>query len=234
MKGYYKNWYQHYLEVEKEKEKEVQRGYYSNLAEKKEVLPQREKAVMDSEKEHHTEIEVVPISGGRGKKRKDKKKGKFRIIGFFLPVMTIFGFVFLWYQMDVGPIRRITHEALVLAGIREEAVDVVSYHTSLLDQHTAFAEKIAAYITGEGETDFESLQLIYDEIRSQHLEIAQVSGDDYDEANRLWPFMLYSTSQMMNDLVTSDDIDDAHEQFVSDQEEIEAMIRNALGLDVDI
>ena len=40
MKGYYKNWYQHYLELEKVKEQNLQKGYYSNLAKANQAVEQ--------------------------------------------------------------------------------------------------------------------------------------------------------------------------------------------------
>lgn len=223
MKGYYKNWYQHYLAVEKQKERDEQRGYYANLAQEQEMSLRSEKIKhVPYKKENDDERVLVQMSQRR------PQKNKFGIVNFLLPMMTVSGFVFLWYQLDIGPLRSLTHDVLVLTGIRENVVDVVSYHLSLLDQHTAFAEKIAAYVIGEDETDFESLQLIYDEIRGSHLEVTQVSGDHYEEVMRLWSFKLYSMSRMMKDLVTNEDLQGAYEQFVHDQAEIASMIRIAL------
>jgi hypothetical protein len=225
VKGYYKNWYQHYLELEKQKEKEVQRGYYSNLTRSENKAENRIPARLQGEK---SKVPEGPLF------TRVKKKKKFKLFSVLLPISTILGFIFLWYQMDIGPIRSLAHEVLGFAGIRQEVVDVVSYHINLLDQHIAFAEKVAVYLTSEDEADFESLQLIYDEIRINHIEVAKVSGDDYKEVIRLWPFMLSNTSQMMRELITVDDVEVAHKQFISTQEEIEAMIRNALGVGEEI
>ena len=221
MKGYYKNWYQHYLKLEKQKEEEVQRGYYSNLAPKesqdKAVDVVQEKVSSDKSKVSELQPVMMPV-----------KKGKFKLLGALLPMATILGFAFLWYQLDVGPTRRLVNDALVFAGIREEALDVVSYHTSLLDQHVEFAEKVAAYINGDGEISFGDLELIYDEIREMHMRVIEVSEEEHEEAIRLWLFKISSTHQMMNDLINDDDIEVAHAQFVIDQQEIAAMIRAEL------
>ena len=226
MKGYYKNWYQHYLELEKEKEKEIQRGYYSNLASKENKgkaesgIPER----LQEEKGKILEIKpVVPVK---------RKKKKFGLVGVLLPITTITGFIFLWYQLDIGPTRHLINDALVFAGIREEVIDVVSYHTSLLDQHVEFAEKVAAYINGEGEISFGDLELIYDEIRATHMRVIEVSEEEHAEAIRLWLFKISSTHQMMNDLISDDDIDVA--QFMIDQREIAALIKAELLIGEDL
>ena len=227
VKGYYKNWYQHYLEIEKEKTEDLQRGYYSNLAEKGETLSKKEKTINGHhQEENHNEVMPVPERSGRHKK-------KFRVFSFLLPLMTILGFAFLWYQMDVGPIRSFTHDVLVLAGIREDVADVTHYHTSLLDQHTAFNGLLATYITVENEIDFETLQVAYNEIHDLHSEVIAVSGSQHEAVMSLWSFKLDRTSQMMKDL-REDGAAAAYEQFISDQEETEAMIRIALGIGTEI
>ncbi|MCL2559982.1 MAG: hypothetical protein FWE07_05790 [Turicibacter sp.] len=225
MKGYYKNWYQHYLEVEKEKEQELQRGYYSNLAKKEEKpLPKNEKAErVQPEKEASLVSTAVPTRSGRNKKR-------FRVLGLFLPISTVVGFGFLWYQMDIGPIREWTNEALVFVGLREEALCVVSRHTHLLEQHMAFADHVSAYLADDEDVDLETLQLMYEEIRSAHLEVGGLSGEAFEEVNRLWTFMLYSTTQMMHELTTDGEVADVYEVFASDQTDIGAMIMTELGL----
>lgn len=229
MKGYYKNWYQHYLKVEKEKEKELQRGYYSNLVKIKEAPLKQEKPTYETLKITHgkqnkVDIKTMPVSTGR------RKKNSFRVTSLLLPVLTILGFVFLWYQMDIGPVRSLTHDVLALAGINDEAADVLSYHTSLLDAHTEFVQKVTAYVASEAQADFETLELLYAEIHAQHTKVSEVADDDYQEANVLWPSMLHSTSEMMRRLAESDNVGIGYEQFVVDQENIDAMIRRAIGL----
>lgn len=226
MEGYYKNWYQHYLELEKKKEKDAQRGYYSNLA------PPEEKTdhpVPESRKEEtHQLPEVAPVIPIK------KKKKKFRLFGILLPISTILGFVFLWYQMDIGPTRQLVDEALVFAGIREEAIDVISYHTSLLDQHVAFAEKVATFINGEDELSFDDLELMFNEIRATHTQVVEISEEEHAEAVRLWSFKIASTQQMMTDLIIDEDIDEAHAQFIIDQREIADMIRAELMIEEEL
>jgi len=224
MKGYYKNWYQHYLKLEKEKEKEIQRGYYSNLA------PKESKDKIENQGSDQLQEEKSKVSEGQPIILVKKKKRKFRFLGVLLPVVTISGFIFLWYQLDVGPIRRLVDDALVFAGAREEAIDVVSYHTSLLDQHVEFAERVAAYISGENELSFDNLELMYDEIRATHTRVIEVSEGEHAEAIRLWAFKIASTQQMMSDLLIDDDDDlvEAHAQFVIDQREIAVLIRAEL------
>jgi len=236
MKGYYKNWYQHYLKLEEEKEKEVQRGYYSNLAPKESQDKVKNQAPegLQEEKSEISEIRtIVPV-----KKKKKKRVSFFNIL---LPVALISGFSFLWYQMDIGSTRQLVDEALVFVGVREKTIDVVSYHTSLLDQHVEFAEKVAAYINGEGEISFDDLELIYDEIRAMHMRVIEVSEEEHEEVIRLWLFKISSTHQMMNDLVSDEDaevaainIDAAHSQFVIDQREIAALIRAELMIGEDL
>ena len=228
MKGYYKNWYQHYLELEEQKAKDEQRGYYSNLAPKTKEY-KAEKQVSESRKEEKSTFpegyQVVPVK---------KKKRKFRLLSVILPVATILGFLFLWYQLDVGPIRHVVHEALVFAGIRNEAVDVMCYHTDLLDQHVDFADKVAAYISGEDGFSLEDLELLYHEIRAAYIRVLEVSKGEYAETARLWSFKILSTNQMMRDLRADDGVDEAYAQFVSDQEKIATMIREELMIGEDL
>ena len=223
MNGYYKNWYQHYLEVEEQKEQAAKRGYYSNLTP---GAHETEDRILDGWKEEKSKI---PAGKPFVPARKKKQRGGF--LGVLLPIATIAGFIFLWYQMDAGPVRHLVNEALVFAGIREEVIDVVSYHTSLLDQHVVFAEKVAAYISGEDELSFDDLDLLYEEIRATHMRVIEVSEEEHAEAIRLWSFKIASTNQMMNDLIIDNDIKEAHEQFVVDQREIAAMIRAELMIE---
>ena len=221
MKGYYKNWYQHYLALEKQKEKEIQQGYYSNLAPKEKVVedPVLEEKNIEK-KQHSSDQPVTPFK---------QKKKPFKLVSLCLPLSTALGFTFLWYQMGVEPVRRFVGETLVFAGIRaEETVDVISYHTTLLDQHLAFAEEIATYISGESELGFEDLELMFNDIRDKHSHVVEISEETHAEAVRLWSFKLASTTQMMNDLLSETDLDSAHAQFVVDQREITAMIQAEL------
>ena len=224
MNGYYKNWYQHYQEVEKQKKQDEKRGYYSNLAEKSEQL-QTNEAVITGRRILEKDKRIIHIPNSRGRFKKNKGKG------LLLPVITVLGFIFLWYQMDLGSVRDVTNEVLVFARIREDATQVMNYHTSLLDQHTEFSEKVAAYVIGEDETDFETLQLLYDEIRTQHTEMARISGKDYEDALSLWSDKLSSMNQMMQELELGEDLHALHEQFAKDQAELTSLIRLALGLD---
>ena len=114
MKRYYRNWYQHYLELEAEKEREIQRGYYSNLPPKT---------------QNHTEVLVhekptpVPTDAPiKAVEKRKKAKQKFRLADLFFPFMTVCAFIALWYQLDVGPIRQIVNEGLVFIGVRAETI----------------------------------------------------------------------------------------------------------------
>ena len=219
--SYYKNWYQHYLELEEQKEQEAKRGYYSNLTPKENETEIR---VPERLQEEKSKIPVgkpfVPVR---------KKKSGFHFLGVLLPIATILGFIFLWYQMDVGPVRHLVNEGLVFAGIREEAVDVIGYHVSLLDQHVEFAEKVASYINGENELSFDDLDSLYEEIRTTHMRVVEVSEEvRYAEAVRLWSYKIASTHQMMNDLIFDSDVEGAHEQFIADQQALAALIRTEL------
>jgi len=222
MKGYYKNWYQHYLKVEAQKEQDMKRGYYSNLPTKEEKS--------EREQSEETQDDVNPVLRIQTIEPMRKKKRKRFLLNILLPVAMLAGFVFLWYQMDVGPIRYFANEALVLTGLREPAIDVSGYHTSLLDQHLEFAEKIASYINSEGTLDFSELELMLDDLREKHLQIIEISGESHAEVMRLWSLKMASTGQMMDDLMSDDQVDMTtnHEQFMLEQEEIAIMIMKEL------
>lgn len=222
MKGYYKNWYQHYLKLEAEKQKEIQRGYYSNLAAKATeagVVP----AGMPETSVGELERLIIPD------KKTGKRKKRFRILNLFMPTVIVFGFLFLWYQLDLGPIRQFTNNSLVFVGLRDETVNVISYHVALLDQHLEFADRLALYINGEHELSFEDLDNLYDEIRLKHGHILEISPNDAP-VNRLWDFKIASLKQMLNELIIDEDIVTAHAQFTADQQEIATMIRSELDL----
>jgi len=225
MKGYYKNWYQHYLKLEEEKEKEMQRGYYSNLApkESQDKVENPEPAQLEEEQSKDLDIQEV-----KSVQRKRPVKKKKKRLGILLPVALISGFTFIWYQMDIGPVRHLVNEALVFAGVREESIDVVSYHEYLLDLHVLLGEKIATYLNEESHSNFDDIQMTYDDIRRAHMRVIEVSGQEHEEAIRLWLFKISSTHQMMHDLASEEDITEAYAQFVIDQREIGEMIRAAL------
>ena len=224
MKGYYKNWYQHYLELEEKKGKDVQRGYFSNLVFKDEEaehqMPECRQEVNYKTPKFHP---VRPL----------KKKKQFRLLNALLPGAVILGFIFLWYQMDAGPVRHLVNEALVFARVRAVTLDVISYHTNLLDQHVEFAEKVSAYINREGELSFDELESLYDEIRSTYIQVVENSEEEHAEAIRLWSHKILSTQQMMSDLIidNEDDIIAAHAQFVINQQELATLIREELMIE---
>ncbi|MCL1989415.1 MAG: hypothetical protein FWG67_00845 [Defluviitaleaceae bacterium] len=227
MQGYYKNWYQHYLEVEAQEEKERKRGYYSNL----ETTTQH---TIEHRKGERPQVEtrMPPLTQPVISRKKKRKKAKR--LGLMLPVSIFLGFIFLWYQMDIGPTRHLIDEALLFigiqVGIQEQTVDVISYHTSLLDRHLAFSEKVTLYIYGEDELSFADLELMYDEIRRLHLQVVEVSGTAHEDVIQLWSFKLASVAQLMHDLLVEDDIERAHEQFMADQQEMAGLIKVELSL----
>jgi len=222
MKGYYKNWYQHYLELEQQKKKDEQRGYYSNLA-PEDKKSKAEKQFSEGRAEKNNKVlEEEPVIIVK------KKKRKHRLLGVLLPITTIMGFVFLWYQMDIGPIRQFVNDALVVVGIREEAIDVIGYHTSLLDQHVTFAENVAMYINGEDELTFTDLELMYNEIRASHRHVVEISREEHAEAVRIWSIKISNVTHMMNGLLEEDDIGEIHVQFIADQQEMVELIRAEL------
>lgn len=222
MKRYYRNWYQHYLELQAEKEREIQRGYYSNLAPKTEKNP--ETVGQNKSTDAMSDGSVPPVEKSK------KAKQKFRLLDLFFPFVTVCAFVFIWYQLDVGPIRHVVNEGFVLIGVREEAVNVISYHVNLLDQHLEFADAVAQFISGETELSFADLDLLYHQIRARHSEMIDVSMPVHAEAVRLWGFKVASTHQMMNGLLDGGDVTAVHAQFLSDQAAIAAMIRSELAI----
>ena len=216
MKGYYKNWYQHYLKLEEQKEIDAKRGYYSDF--------------VTSDKE--AEYQMPECRHGNFQSSKSVEKKRRFSLSALLPVATVFGFVFLWYQMDAGPVRHLVNEALVFARVREAAFDVISYHSNLLDQHVEFAEKVSSYIHREGELSFDDLESLYDEIRATYTQVVEVSDEEHKEVIRLWSHKMSSTQRMMNDLIIDDDdIIAAHAQFVIDQQELAALIRAELMME---
>jgi len=231
MKGYYKNWYQHYLKLEEEKEKEMQRGYYSNLAPKKSQDKVENLAPAQAEEEQSKDLDIQEVRSVQRKRPVKRQKKRF---GILLPIVLILGFAFIWYQMDIGPARHLVNEALVFAGVREEAIDVVSYHEHLLDLHVLFVEEVNAYLNGESGTSFGDVQLIYDDIRNTHMRVIEVSEQEHEEVIRLWLFKISSTHQMMHDLASEEDATESHAQFVIDQREIGELIRAELMIGEDL
>ena len=218
MKGYYKNWYQHYLEVEEQKGKELQRGYYANFTRPETEFEQRIPEYQQGENSRMQKYK--PFRPMR------KKKNKFNFFSALLPMTIIVGFVFLWYQMDAGPVRHLVNEALVLTRIREATADVVSYHTILLEQHAEFSEKVSAYVNGEEDLSFDDLDILYEEIQATYMRVVEVSEVEHEEAMRLWSFKISNTEQMMDNLTNDDDgIVAAHAQFEIEQQELATMIR---------
>ena len=220
MKGYYKNWYQHYLEVEAKKEQDMKRGYYSNLTTEEQV-PNREKSEAQSDKSQ-TIIQAT--------KTKDKKK-KNHFLNFFLPVVTLVGFIFFWYQADIGPTRELVNEVLVLTGMREPAVDVVGHHTSLLEEHSAFSEKILTFLNDDGEVSLSELEQLFDYLQEKHVQIAEVSNEVDTTVLKLWSSKIANIEEIMTHLITGDQIDMliAYEKFILEQAEIASMIMTELS-----
>jgi len=222
MKRYYRNWYQHYLGLEAEKEREIQRGYYSNLA------PKTQKNADVKVHEKQTVVSTDAPIQAVGKRKETKQK--FRLVDLFFPFVTICAFVTLWYQLGVEPIRHFVNEGLVFTGIREETVDVISYHVSLLNQHMEFADAVSNFMTGEHELSFADLDLLYNEIRLHHQKVIEVSAPIHVEVVRLWDFKIANIRQMMDWLQSDDNITEQHAQFLNDQSAIAAMIRTELQI----
>jgi len=222
MKGYYKNWYQHYLEEEKKKDQELKRGYFSNLPEKQ----PEEQEIQVEEVESEQPVERTSML-----KKKKKSGRRFGCLGVLLPLSTILGFLFLWYQLDIGPLRALVDDALVLVGMREESEPILEYHEDLLERHEAFVEEVDRLDFDE-EMDLDELRELYEGLQEAHEQVIDVSTDEFDEAIRLWGFKLTSASQMMNGLENEvEDLADIYEQFMEDQVEIGNMIREELGLE---
>lgn len=116
MKQYYKNWYQHYLELEAEKEREIKRSYYSNIAVKK------------GNHEHQQILQTLSNFATEKPSSKVRKKQtsspRLRLFNLFLPLLTVVAFVAVWYRLDLGPVRYYVNEALVFVGVRTEVLDV--------------------------------------------------------------------------------------------------------------
>ena len=149
MKGHYKNWYQHYLALEAQKERDVQRAYFSNYE------PENLDEVAEDSEDFlsSTILENVPV----------KRHNRFQLIGLLLPLVTISGFVFLWYQLDIGPVRDIVHEAFVHIGVREEINDAQA-REALLDAHARLQVAMASYVAGS--EDFAPVMGAYEALRS--------------------------------------------------------------------
>jgi len=223
-KVYYKNWYQHYLEEEKKKDMKLKRGYFSNLPEE-EVKEEEEK--QEEKQEKAAEQVLVP----------KRKRRRFGCLGILLPLSTISGFLFLWYQLDIGPIRDWVAEGLVFVenwvGTEEveEAEDALAYQVALLEQHEAFVREVAR-LDFDGEMDLSRVRALYEELQDAHEHLTEVSSEAFDEAIRLWGFKLTSVNQMMDGLEEKDEnLGEIYGRFREDQVEIGTMIREELELD---
>jgi len=220
MKGYYKNWYQHYLEEEKKKDQELKRGYFSNLPKEQ---PEEQEEQLEKTVEELS-VEEIPAPP-------KKRRRRIGCLGVLLPLSTILGFLFLWYQLDIGPIRDLVNEGMVLVGIREESEHIRDDHVALLEQHEAFMEEVGALDFDEG-MDLADLHELYEQLQEAHEYVIDVSTEPFDEAIRLWGFKLTSVSQMMNALENEhENLDDVFEEFMEDQIEIGNMIREELELE---
>lgn len=231
MKGYYKNWYQHYLEIEAQKEQDLKKGYYSNLPLKEIESKTNEPKGTYIREEKQESVELQPIQPRLVK----KKKKKFRLIGMLLPISTLAGFIFLWYQMDIGPTRQWVNEALVFARIREpeQAIDIVSYHRNLLNQHHAFIEKMTQYLAGDQEMDFEHLSVLYDELRLNHSHVVEITDETHAEAIRIWSLKAFGVHQVMNELKVDVDIEETYPAFIKEQLELAELIRSELEIELN-
>lgn len=220
MKGYYKNWYQHYLEEEKEKERALKRGYYSNLPPKDEVVEIKEEtndveAVLTEKEIVLSKVAVVP--------KKKEKKRRARLGSILLPLLIIVGFIGLWYHMDVGPTREWVDVALVWTGVREAQVDVAAFHEELLDAHQVFATLVGDFVGGDA-TRADEVGAQYGKIRALHQVLLDVSSEGHEELVRLWSFKIFSTNQMMSAVHSGIDVELTYEQFLGELEEVGGLI----------
>ena len=224
MKGYYKNWYQHYLEIEEEKKKAVQRGYYANLEPKS---MDEKKPVVKKARENSESQTMAP----KVKVAKSKAAKKSVLPGLLFPVFMLAGFVFLWYQLDIGPVRSWTGDALMMIGAREEptveTVDVLAPHTELLALHEVFISQMVSYIQGEFD-DFSLLLNEYDQMLLRHdYFMAQIAENEPVAVND-WREKVASVSQMMVILNEQLVVDDEFAQFLTVQDQLTDLIHAQL------
>ena len=225
MKGYYKNWYQHYKEVDEQREREIKRGYFTDIPEN-DYEYGRLKSSAQKPNLRDFENSYAP------KRRSVRKKRSFfgSFFGLLLPLSTILGFGFLWYQLDMGPVRTMVNDALVFVGVREDVEVVLGYHMELLERHEAFVEKVEGLNFSE-ELNLAELHGLYQEIKQTHAHVNSLPYDGFTEANRLWGFNLQSVSNMMYALDGDlEHIDEVFGNFILDQTEIANMVREALGI----
>ena len=225
MKGYYKNWYQHYKEEDKRKEQELKRQYFSDE-------PEVKKESKKSYRQEKVKKVQVMEDDYMPKRKKYRRKRSFigGLFGVLLPLSTVFGFGFLWYQLDVGPVRGLVDDALVFVGIREESEVVLGYHIDLLTQHEEFVEKVDG-LDFSNELNLVELHGLHQNILSAHEYVTSISTNAFDEANRLWGFKLTSVNEMMRALEGNDEaLYEVFNEFVTNQTEIANMVREALGI----
>jgi len=223
MKGYYKNWHQHYIERELQKEEDLKVGYYTNLS------PKKEDPILQGSTIADDYYRNLKFGNNINEKTKKKNKGSSKF-GILLPLMTFFGFVFLWYQLDMGPVREYVNLALIFVGIRDDSIDVLSYHSDLLDRHSLFSELVFGIDVVEGNFDLDELELLYSEIRQSHSQILNLSHDEYMQTMSLWALKISSTSQLMNELRNNENVELAVAQFEVDQRGLADRIRAELNI----
>lgn len=220
MKGYYKNWYQHYLKLEEQKEQDIKRGYYSNLAPK-----EMEKARKLATKEEKKEIPPLQLT-----QPVKKKKKRFRFLNILFPLSILATFTFIWYQMEIEFIHNFVNEALIFARIKEPAINVASYHIDLLNQHETFLYNVEVYVSGADGLSFSELERLHQNVQNKYGFVAEIDNDEYLTVVNLWTAKMGAVEQMMGILETADDPKLAFGAFMDEQGEFLELIR--ISLDV--
>lgn len=213
MNGYYKNWYQHYLKEEEQKQKELKKAYYTNIESKVEATtPSVTPTVKD-------DPPVVTVEKDVKKKRK-----RFSIFRLFLPLTTVVGFVFLWYYMDVGPIRSIVNEALVVTGLRFETIESVISQEELINKHELFINSLINYVSYTNEEDLRNLNYLYESIKTDHQQLIESGNIRDEETLQAWTFKIFGVHQIVIELQAGLDLTATYEQFINEQRDLANVI----------
>jgi len=220
MKRYYKNWYQHYLEIEAQKEQDIKRGYYSNLPSKNEERQHKKSTLSQDEQDQNPIVRTVEYT--------DKKQKKRSLLTIILPLTALVGFVFLWYQMDIGPTRQLVDEALVFVRFREPIVEVANHNRNFLTQHLEFAEAVTVYLNHNNELEFDRLESMFYDLQERYKDIASLSEVEDIEVVELFSTKMSEVEQLMRALESEANIEEAYAKFVRNQQEITTLLQEKL------
>ena len=250
--SYYRNWYQHYKQLQIEKEKTAQIEYFSDF---KDIIP--DEGMNAIHEEGNDRDDVKPKDGKYRVKHdslreeatlhhtfREKNERNFNILGFLLPISTMFGFLFLWYNLGIGvaPFRLAIEEVAAFVGLNhsvDETALVIEKHESLMDMYYEINRQIQGYIESPIGVSTNLAEMIhnYQSINDRNENLDEISNENFPDLARMRKFKLMSLSEMMTYIIENDTITDemleVYGQFTIDQNEIRSLINHELELLTD-